>query len=172
MDRLTPELYAISSLSIAAAAAAGLESRELDFNLARRSAVVINQIRGMLVLLQDQTSGLDDVAAAVQEVDLDPDNVDIQFGAGGLGIMHDDVELDSSRVFRQVYSRSLDTAAGAVTNPGSHVQMDWTNLPMEQRPISITNMRHHLRMNTQIENHYCYCCFKRHPAPPSLPARS
>ena len=154
MDRLTPELWAISSLASAAVGGAALETRELDFNLARRSAVVINQVRGMLSLMAGTTTGFDPAAAAVQELDMDPDNVDIQFGAGIGGILHDDVELDSSRVFRQVHARAWDTAAGATGSPGDHVKMDWTNLPMEQRPISITNMRHHLRMNSTINNWY------------------
>lgn len=148
MDRLTPELFAHSFFT-SAPSVDTLETRELDFNLARRSAVVVNQIRGEIVMQAGTTSGFSANSGAVQELDLDPDNVAIEFNA--LGVFPDDVVLDSSRVYRQVMGFSHDTAAGAVTPGGANQLMDWTNLRMEERPISITNMRHHFRTVTQID---------------------
>lgn len=139
MNRLTPELFAISTFDGAAAA---LETRELDFNLSRRSAVVINQVRGTLLLA---CSGADYAYYGCQELDLDPDNVDIW----GSSPTHDGFDYDSSRVFRQVTfgNVSIVVATQAWANLGNtNDRFDWTNLPMEQRPISITNMRHHCEL--------------------------
>lgn len=148
MDRLTPELWAHSFITTPPGIDV-TESRELDFNLARRSAVVINQIRGEIVMMPGTTSGFSPTSGAVQELDVDPDNVAPLFNA--LGPFPDDFELDSSRVFRHLMGFSFDTAAGAVSPGHGYQQMDWTNLPLEQRPISITNMRHHFRHFSSID---------------------
>ena len=148
MNRLTPEIYAISTFNSVSGQVTA-KTRELDFNLARRSAVIINQIRGVLTVMAATTTGFDAAGGAVQELDLDPDNLVVWEPAS---IWPEAVELDSSRVFRQHHGRSLDTAAGAVSMADGSVKMDWTNLPMEQRPISITNMRHHLRHDSAIDN--------------------
>jgi len=143
MQRLTPELWCISQFAeLNGATTLVVATRELDFNLARRSAIVINQIRGFLTLVPGTTTGFDAVGAAVQEIDVDPDNV-VPWNLGTV-LKNDGVEIDSSRVYRQRVGRSLDTASGTVTSSNTVDKMDWTNLPLEQRPISITNLRHHI----------------------------
>jgi len=134
MNRLTPELFCISSFD---GAAAGLETRELDFNLSRRSGIVINQIRGVL---QQAPAAADGAFYCCQELDLDPDNVDIW----GSSPTHEGIEYDSSRVFRQIVHGvvNMTTAAWAFLG-NTHEKMDWTSLPMSERPISITSLRHH-----------------------------
>lgn len=150
MRRLTPQLFAVSTLDAAAVGADVTATRELDFNLARRSAVVINKIIGYISLMADTTTGFGDVEGLVQEVDLDPDNDGVINGA----CFQTAVVIDSSRVFRQHHSRSLDTAAGTVSQQDGSIVKDWTNLPIEQRPISITNLRHHLRCERIIACNY------------------
>lgn len=149
MNRLTPELWAISQFAkLNGATTLVTDTRELDFNLARRSAVIINQVRGFLSIVPGTTTGFDAVGAAVQELDVDPDNV-VPWNLGTV-LKNDGVELDSSRVFRQRVARSLDTASGTVTSSETTQKMDWTNLPLEHRPISITNLRHHIAAYTGI----------------------
>jgi len=153
MNRLTPELWAISTFQGILSAATLIEkTRQLDFNLARRSAIVINQVRGYLMLATGATSGFDVAKAGRQELDVDPDNV--QVWDVGTVVRSEGVDLDSSRVFRQAIGGSLDTAAGTVTSADTTDKMDWTSLPMEQRPISITNMRHHIAAYTTIAGIY------------------
>lgn len=150
MRRLTPQLFLVSTLHAAAVAAGAVSTRELDFNLARRSAVVVNKVTGYISLMADTTTGFDDEGGIVQELDLDPDNDDVLWG----DVFPTQVVIDSSRMFRQHHSRSLDTAAGAVSQQDGSIIKDWTNLPIEQRPISITNLRHTCRSEHVINNNY------------------
>ena len=145
MRRLTPELMLFSAINISAD---GVESVELTFNLARRSGVVVNSIHSELVEMVHDLPGavLDHLA---QEVDLDPDNVDVLTGAA---ILPDIVVMDTSRLLRHnctfLSSKSVvgtDGGAGLQTPACSRLDMDFRMLPLEQRPISITNLRHHLR---------------------------
>lgn len=138
MIRLTPELWAHSAFD---GDSDELETRELDFNLARRSGIVINRIVGQLFIWPDTTTGFDILLGIVQEVDVDPDNVDIEFAGV---VAADGVVLDSSRVFRQVQHGSWDTAAGVSRGLTTILEKDWTRLPLHERPISITSLRHHM----------------------------
>lgn len=133
MNRLTPELFAISTFDGSGAA---LETRELDFNLSRRSGVVINQIRGFLMPGPAEADG---GGFLCQELDLDPDNLDIWQSTP----TPDAVEYDSSRVFRQEVGFVVSNTNGWGLLGTTIDKMDWTNLPMGLRPISITNLRHH-----------------------------
>lgn len=149
MIRLTPELWLHSAFDGDSDAT---ETRELDFNLARRSGVVINRIVGQMFLHVDTLTGNEASGEICQEVDVDPDNVTIEF-AGVLRV--DDVVIDSSRVFRQIEHNDRDTATGGGSQ-GCNPQLikDWTNLPMNERPISITNIRHHVKAAAAISNLY------------------
>lgn len=149
MQRITPVLHALSTFFTAPAQASS-QTRELDFNLARRSGIVINQIYGSLALLSSTTTGFDANGVLIQELDLDPDNLLVW--EQGLGPFPGAVELDSSRVFRQHHGRSLDTAAGAVSQQDSTEFRDFTHLPEVERPISITNMRHHMELVSNIND--------------------
>lgn len=138
MNRLTPELWLHSAFD---GTSNTEETRELDFNLARRSAVVINRIVGQMHQNPDTTTGFDTLVGLVQEVDVDPDNDDTELG----GIPRPDgVVIDSSRVFRQTMHASWDTAAGPTGFTHNLLQKDWTSFPLQERPISITNLRHHV----------------------------
>ena len=147
MNRLTPELWLHSAFE---GDSDEVETRELDFNLARRSAVVINRIVGQMNITADTTTGFDVLRAMYQEVDMDPDNVTTEFA----GVTDPDgVVVDSSRVFRQVFPLAAwDTAAGAVSSPHTLLVKDWTSLPITERPISITNLRHHINSVGSISN--------------------
>ena len=148
MNRLTPELTLISGLQVAPNV---VESQELDFNLARRSAVVINSIHSSLVeaTVSQAPSQLNDRCA--QEIDRDPDNADVFNGGAFIG---DIVNIDTSRIFRHNYAFAsiavvvgTDAGAGLMTPLASHLHADFRMLPIEQRPISITNLSHHLRVD-------------------------
>jgi hypothetical protein len=149
MERLTPELWLHSAIDGDTAA---VETRELNFNLARRSAIVIVRIVSQLFIHVDVLSGNEIGAVAIQEVDVDPDNVDTEF-AGALS--PDAVVLDSSRVFRHYINTDRDTATGGGSQgANSLVIKDWTHAPDNERPISITNIRHHLRTTGSVSNVY------------------
>jgi len=140
MRRLTPELYAISAFDGTIAAGDTLETRELNFNLSRRSAIVINQVTGQMNV--GPAVAADHYTSVVQELDLDPDNVDVWEGSP----TPDAVEYDSSRMYRQLMAVIVSIVANAslgVTQYGI-LEKDWHNVPIEMRPISITNMRHHV----------------------------
>lgn len=148
MRRLTPELWMVSTYHEALAANVQLvRTRELDFNLARSSGIVINQVRGYISSSAGTTSGFDSTGGLCQELDVDPDNTDIWGG----DLLNDDVEYDTSRVFRQYFARAWDTAAGATGSPGSRDSFDWTSLPLKERPISITALRHNMRAMNNID---------------------
>lgn len=139
MDRLTPELWLYSSFE---GATVNLETRELDFNLARRSGVIINHIDSQIHVYPDVTSGFEVAGTVIQEVDLDPDNVDVEFAGA---FRPDAVVMDSSRVLRHTQQFGWDTAGGVGhtdLNPWMH--LDWKDANWTERPISITNIRHHL----------------------------
>lgn len=144
MDRLTPNLWAYSAF---AGTAPTLETRELDFNLARRSAVIINRVIGQMFIQVQTTSGHGVALQLIQELDTDPDNIDIEF-AGAL--LPDAVVLDSSRCFRQVIHAERDTAAGVRNSYHTLLQKDWTNDLETKRPISITPLRHHISSDNDI----------------------
>lgn len=149
MMRLTPELYLHSALDGDTNLA---ESRELDFNLARRSAVVINRIVSQLFVHVDVLTGNETNGVAMQEIDLDPDNVDTEFAGD---VEPDGVVIDSSRVLRHYIHNDRDTATGGGsqgTNP--LLVKDWNGAPFNERPISITNIRHHLEGFGAISNVY------------------
>lgn len=148
MIRLTPELFLHSAFD---GDSDGAESRELDFNLARRTGVVINRIIGQVNCDPDTTTGFDVLRAICQEVDLDPDNTEIEFA----GLMEPDaVVMDSSRVFRQMQHGNWDSAAGATEPLAHNLIKDWHNLPLQERPISITNLRHHVEAVGTISCNY------------------
>lgn len=148
MNRLTPELWAYSAFS---GESDSTETRELDFNLARRSAVIINRIVGFVYISPDTTTGFEPGGRIAQEVDTDPDNLITEFLGGEFP---DDVVLDSSRPFRQRLQVTWDTAAGPTYGGTNVLVKDWTNLPVEQRPISITALRHHVDVVATISNTY------------------
>lgn len=141
MDRLTPELMLISVFQLIAT---GTETRELTFNLARRSGVVINSIHSEInELLAAPLQILDTI---IQEVDLDPDNILVLEGGG---VLADSLVMDTSRLLHHQINflsedRVIGTDAGVShqTPMRSEMVMDFRMLPLEQRPISITNLRH------------------------------
>lgn len=141
MRILTPELWLYSVIS-GSDVGAVIETRELDLSLARRSAVVISQIEGFLHVGDYTTVGHNNPIAITQEVDLDPDNVDVWLG-DVFGI--DDAEIDSSRCFRQHKMYNADTAAGMTEAADSQKLVDWRPNTMQDRPISTRNIRHHVR---------------------------
>jgi len=137
MIRLTPELTAMSGFTAAAAAA---ETRELDFNLARRSGIVINHIIGQLNIVPIAVSADSQI---VQELDRSPDNATVWLGTP----IPDDVEYDSSRVFRQAmlnYQNIVVATQGLSAYGNPILERDWSHLPMNERPISMTAMRHNV----------------------------
>jgi len=148
MQKLTPELWLHSAFD---GDTNGLETRELDFNLARRSAVVINHILGQMSMHADVTSGFEINGVAMQEVDVDPDNVTTEFAGD---VAPDAVVIDSSRVFRQIQHLAWDTAAGVTNTPNNILQRDWTALSDNKKPISITNIRHHIQSQATVSFAY------------------
>ena len=145
MIKLTPELYCLSSFS---AAAAGIETRELNFNLARRSGIIINSIYGVIEIWTDNAVANQYIA---QELDLDPDNVDVWEASAN----PDAFVYDSSRLFRQVaLAATMEATLIGVYHTDSQLVRDWTHLPLEQRPISITSVRHHLRCIGDVQGYH------------------
>lgn len=143
MKILTPELWLYSVIS-GSNAGIVLETRELDLSLARRSAIVINQIEGFLHVGEYSTTGHNNPLAIVQEVDLDPDNVDVWLSAA---FPLDDHEVDSSRCFRQSKIYNSDTATGMTEAADSQKVVDWRPNTLVDRPISTRNVRHHVQMD-------------------------
>lgn len=152
MDRLTPELHLISAFDGDSATGLVVESRELDFNLARRSGVVINRIVSQIGMHTDTTSGHDVLSTGIQELDLDPDNVAVEFGTDGHDA--DDVVIDSSRVLRHIMQPAVETAAGVAEVTHTIMGKDWHHVPPNERPISITNLRHHFGSIATISQYY------------------
>ncbi|KKL81202.1 hypothetical protein LCGC14_1997150 [marine sediment metagenome] len=149
MEVLTKELMLMSFLQGSGASA---DSAELTFNLARRSGVVVNQITSQIMvgtILAIEGSIQNTVA---QEVDLDPDNIDVQEGNTTPA---DVVIMDSSRIFRHqaIFQQKFlefgtNAGGGFGTEWVSRMDTDFRMLPLNQRPISITNLRHHYRRTT------------------------
>lgn len=144
MNRLTPNLWAFSAF---AGASSLNETRELDFNLARRSAIIVNRVIGQLLEITTTTSGHGVAMGLTQEVDTDPDNLQIEFLNAS---EPDGVVLDSSRLFRQQMRFDRDTAAGVESHHHTSLQKDWTNEDELKRPISITSLRHNLKAEGDI----------------------
>ena len=138
MRVLTPELQCLSGLFNTVAAE---DTRELDFNLARSSGIVINQIDGTLVVKERVNDATP--VRMIHEIDLDPDNTAVWNAT-----LVDAVEYDSSRVFRDLIERTdnSDTTNGVGWSEEVRIikAVDFTNQPLAERPISITNIRHHL----------------------------
>lgn len=153
MDRLTPELHLHSSFDGDSTTTILNEFRALDFNLARRSAVVINSITGQIQHAPDTTTGFETGAVLIQELDLDPDNQELEFANNP---NPQGVVIDSSRVFRQVYRNLADTAAGLGHTPHSVLQKDWRHVPPNERPISLTNLTHVMGHVAEIS--YTFWC--------------
>ena len=141
MKILTPELWCYSVISGSDVGNA-VETRELDFALARRSAIVINQIEGFIHIGDYTTVGHNNPIAGLQEVDLDPDNVDVWLGDA---FALDDYEIDSSRCFRQMKIYNADTAAGLSEAADSQKLVDWRPNQLVDRPITTRNIRHHVQ---------------------------
>jgi len=140
MIRLTPELYALSAFDGTISGGNTVETRELDFNLSRRSAIVINQITGQMHV--GPAVAADHFSSVCQELDLDPDNLTIWQATP----TPDAIEYDSSRVFRQLNALWLSVVA-TISLTGNFqwlLEKDWHAVPIELRPISITNLRHHV----------------------------
>ncbi len=79
MIRLTPELQVISMLAgLSTVAAIDTFTRQLDFNLSRRSGVVINSVESTLLGTAVAVAG---VSFLGQELDLDPDNIELQWNS-------------------------------------------------------------------------------------------
>lgn len=152
MDRLTPELHLISTFDGDTTAGVVASTRELDFNLARRSGVIINRVQSQITIGADTTSGLEILGAFVNELDLDPDNVAALFGANFNDT--EDVVVDSSRAFRHIIKSSFDTAAGLAHPAHTFMDKDWHHVPAVERPISITNLRHHIGVVATVSMFY------------------
>ncbi len=138
MQRLTPELTCMSGFL---SAAPGQETRELDFNLARRSGVLINHIIGLANVIPLAVTGDGQIT---QELDLAPDNVTIWEQLPG----PDAVDYDSSRIFRQTAFSYVNIAVatqGLSVSNNQVLKRDWSHLPMNERPISMTSMRHNVQ---------------------------
>lgn len=148
MDRLTPNLWAYSTFD---GTVSGVETRQLDFNLARRSAVIINRVIGQMFQIVNTTSGHGVAMNLIQELDTDPDNIDVEFQGD---MTPDGVVLDSSRCFRQLLNQDRDTAAGVQSPYHTLMEKDWTNELEIKRPISITPLRHHVRSLTDVTVKY------------------
>ncbi|KKL79981.1 hypothetical protein LCGC14_2009380 [marine sediment metagenome] len=149
MIRLTKELVAMSFLQGLGAVAL---SNELDFNLARRSGLLINHISSQITS-QTILAIVGNITNYVaQEVDLDPDNIDVQTGAVSPASV---VETDSSRVMRHQAAfqqesqiTGTDGGAGFTTPFQQNLEIDFRMMPLEERPISITSLRHNMRLTT------------------------
>lgn len=139
MNRLTPNLWAYSAFE-GTITPNLLETRELDFNLARRSAIIINQIISQMFYTVNTTTGHELTGHMINELDTDPDNIDIEFGGDR---DPDGVVLDSSRVMRHVAHWDIETAAGRESPIHTLLLKDFTGLSEAKRPISITPLRHH-----------------------------
>lgn len=148
MRQITPQLWAYSVIA-GSDVGAVVETRELDFSLSRRAAIVINRIEGFLHVGEYTTVGHNNPAAILQELDLDPDNVDVWLG-DVVGI--DAYEIDSSRAYRQSKIYNTDTASGTVEASDSQKDVDWHAVPLVDRPISTRNLRHHVRTDPQGGN--------------------
>lgn len=131
---LTPELVARSFLTAIGAGVVVDESQALDFNLARRTGVVINEVIGEVAVLAQAAAGAGQI---LQQLDLDPDNVIVDLPGDGVP------ELDVSRIFSQLVQYQFATAEINITT--DRHKLSWRDFPMHQRPISITNLVHEVQ---------------------------
>ncbi|MBA7686059.1 hypothetical protein ES703_94495 [subsurface metagenome] len=145
MRLLTPELYCISALQVTSVAGHAIATRQLDFNLSRRSAIIINQLQSSWVFADSLGVSANFVT---QECDLDPDNVDVWQGHSTPVA----VEYDSSRVLRHVEGGITnvvtDNTFSLVKN--QILLKKWHDVELERRPMSITAMRHHLAVDSNV----------------------
>jgi hypothetical protein len=143
MIRLTPELQAISMLAgISTVADLDTFTRQIDFNLSRRSGVVINSVESTLLGTATAIAG---VSFLAQELDLDPDNDEIQWNTP----TGTQLESDSSRVIRHVAQTVALTAENCINT--FYSKASWLAAPLNERPLSITPVRHHLAIASGIE---------------------
>ena len=133
MIQLTTELYLRSQLTALGAGANVDAFAELDFNLSRRTAVLINEVVGEIALLAQVAAGAGQI---LQQLDLDPDNEAVELPANV-------VTVDSSRPFSQMMQYQVATAE--VSSHASLLQINWRDIPMHLRPLSITNLVHEVQ---------------------------
>ncbi|MBA7554138.1 hypothetical protein ES705_46750 [subsurface metagenome] len=133
MILLTPELYCRSQLTALGAGANVDAFAELDFNLSRRTGILINEVIGEIALLADVAVGAGQI---LQQLDLDPDNEAVEMPANT-------VITDSSRPFSQMMQYQVVTTE--VTTHMSIHGLKWRAMPMHERPISITNLVHEVQ---------------------------
>lgn len=140
MRLLTPELYCLSALQVTSTTTWAVVSRQLDFNLSRRTGIVFNQINSSFVVAH--AGGAQYFLAYCQEVDLDPDNVDVWQGSPTPVA----VDYDTSRLLRHCEGGSMNEVTDLtwVDTPRQIMIKEWHAVPLERRPISITPVRHHL----------------------------
>lgn len=140
MIQLTPELQCFSRFAMVKSGVIELVNRQLNFNLSRRTGVVINSIESTI----NVTGGnIIVIEHAVQELDLDPDNTDIWTE----NCTGDDVEYDSSRLLIHSFSIAGNgDAAYWNSSVSDHLLQDWRAFAMNDRPISITPMSHRLAL--------------------------
>jgi len=145
MRLLTPELMCISALQATSIVGAAVATRELDFNLSRRSGVLVNQVVSSLILGVALGAALNTYC---QELDLDPDNVTIWQN----NTTPDAVEYDSSRLVRHNEGGTVNvvTDLSIIDNPRTILIKEWHAVPLERRPLSITSMRHHLFFGSNL----------------------
>lgn len=139
MRILTPELVAHSEADASISAGfQGQESRELDFDLSRRTAIIINGCEAQIYTCQLAEV---ECMVVVNELDLDPDNTDIM---GGAPATFEDV-IDSTRLLRQVAAIADNTTNGLAHDVGGfQYRLDFTNRRIGERPITHSNIRHHI----------------------------
>lgn len=133
MIQLTPELVARSQRTALGSGETVDEFSVIDFNLSRRTGVVVNEIVGEIALLAQVAVGAGQI---LQQLDVDPDNVVVEQPA-------DTVILDSSRIFSQMMQYQIATLEFA--QHSSLLRVDWRAVPIHQRPISITNLVHEVQ---------------------------
>lgn len=136
LNILTQELNALYHIGLTNT----VNSVELDFNLARRSGVMINRI---ISQIQFQViSASDQVIVAAQELDLDPDNTALlgghpSIGAPGLNV------IDSSRILRHQCNASRNNTGGFAVAGETIMPVSFDSLPDGSKPIAVTNLRVH-----------------------------
>jgi len=128
MILLTPELYCRSQLTDIGIGSNIDAFAQLDFNLSRRTGILINEVIGEIGLLAQVAVGAGQI---LQQLDLDPDNEVVEMPANT-------VITDSSRPFSQMMQYQV-----ATTEVTTHVK--WRAMPMHERPISITNLVHEVQ---------------------------
>ncbi|MBA7554164.1 hypothetical protein ES705_46776 [subsurface metagenome] len=133
MILLTPELYCRSQLTDIGTGANVDAFAQLDFNLSRRTGILINEVIGEIALLAQVAVGAGQI---LQQLDLDPDNEAVEMPANT-------VITDSSRPFSQMMQYQIATTE--VTTHMSLLQVKWRAMPMHERPISITNLVHEVQ---------------------------